>query len=180
MRILLQEKQTKDEAAQVFEDYSKIRGYDIKEDFMQFAYYNSNFKHFAVNVAKLLPKECDLKIEQSGMAISITYKGQGVGQAYRSINDREVYCFNIEEPVVRFGMKNGSLNTEGAAKRFIDCLQPNITKAEIKAQEREAYEMKRNANADRIKQVQPDAKDLQRAKDAWGKVKDLNELKKIL
>ena len=38
--------------------------------------------------------------------------------------------------------------------------------------------MKRNANADRIKQVQPDAKDLQRAKDAWGKVKDLNELRK--
>ena len=180
MRILLQEELTKDEAAQVFEDYSKIRGYDIKEDLMQFAYYgpNSNFKRFAVNVAKLLPKECDLKIGQGGMAISITYKGQEVGQAYRSVNDREVHCFNIEKPVIRFGMKNGSLNTEGAAKRFIDCLQPNIAKAEIKAQEREAYEMKRNANADRIKQVQPDAKDLQRAKDAWGKVKDLNELRK--
>lgn len=27
MRIFLQEEQTKDEAAQVFEDYSKIRGY---------------------------------------------------------------------------------------------------------------------------------------------------------
>lgn len=38
--------------------------------------------------------------------------------------------------------------------------------------------MKRNANADRIKQVQPDTKDLQRAKDAWGKIKDLNELRK--
>lgn len=180
MRIFLQEEQTKDKAAQVFEDYSKIRGYDIKEDLMQFAYYgpNSNFKRFAVNVAKLLPKECDLKIEQGGMAISITYKGQEVGQAYRSVNDREVHCFNIEKPVIRFGMKNGSLNTEGAAKRFIDCLQPNITKAEIKAQEREAYEMKRSTNADRIKQVRPDAKDLQRAKDAWGKVKDLNELRK--
>ena len=139
MRIFLQEEQTKDEAAQVFEDYSKIRGYDIKEDLMQFAYYgpNSNFKRFAVNVAKLLPKECDLKIGQGGMAISITYKGQEVGQAYRSVNDREVHCFNIEKPVIRFGMKNGSLNTEGAAKRFIDCLQPNIAKAEIKAQERE-------------------------------------------
>ena len=57
-------------------------------------------------------------------------------------------------------------------------IEPNIAKAEIKAQERETYEMKRNANADRIKQVQPDAKDLQRAKDAWGKVKDLNELRK--
>ena len=32
MRILLQEEQLKDEAAQVFEDYSKIRGYDIKEE----------------------------------------------------------------------------------------------------------------------------------------------------
>lgn len=95
-----------------------------------------------------------------------------------AVNDREVHCFNIEKSVIRFGMKNGSLNTEGAAKRFIDCLQPNIAKAEIKAQEREAYEMKRNANADRIKQVQPDTKDLQRAKDAWGKVKDLNELRK--
>lgn len=107
MRIFLQEEQTKDEAAQVFEDYSKIRGYDIKEDLMQFAYYgpNSNFKRFAVNVAKLLPKECDLKIGQGGMAISITYKGQGVGQAYRSVNDREVHCFNIEKPVIRFGMK---------------------------------------------------------------------------
>ena len=180
MRIFLQEEQTKDEAAQVFEDYSKIRDYDIKEDLMQFAYYgpNSNFKRFAINVAKLLPKECDLKIEQGGMAISITYKGQEVGLAYRSINDREVFCFNIEKPVIRFGMKNGSLNTEGTAKRFIDCLQPNIAKAEIKAQEREAYKMKRNANADRIKQVQPDTKDLQRAKDAWGKVKDLNELRK--
>lgn len=29
MRIFLQEEQTKDEAAQVFEDYSKIRGYDM-------------------------------------------------------------------------------------------------------------------------------------------------------
>lgn len=38
--------------------------------------------------------------------------------------------------------------------------------------------MKRNTNADRIKQAQPDTKDLQRAKDAWGKVKDLNELRK--
>ena len=34
MRIFLQEEQTKDKAAQVFEDYSKIRGYDIKEDLM--------------------------------------------------------------------------------------------------------------------------------------------------
>lgn len=41
MRIFLQEEQTKDEAAQVFEDYSKIRGYDIQEDLMQFAYYGS-------------------------------------------------------------------------------------------------------------------------------------------
>lgn len=48
MRIFLHEEQTKDEAAQVFEDYSRIRGYDIKEDLMQFAYYgpNSNFKRF--------------------------------------------------------------------------------------------------------------------------------------
>lgn len=50
------------------------------------------------------------------MAISITYKGQGVGQAYRSVNDREVHCLNIEKPVIRFGMKNGSLNIEGTAK----------------------------------------------------------------
>lgn len=34
MRILLQEEQLKDEVAQVFEDYSKLRGYDIKEDLM--------------------------------------------------------------------------------------------------------------------------------------------------
>ena len=41
MRILLQEERFKDEAVQVFEDYSRIRGYDIKEDLMQFAYYGS-------------------------------------------------------------------------------------------------------------------------------------------
>ncbi len=168
---ILQEGWVEDKAAKTFEEYSKIRGYDAKEDLMQFAYYgsNSNFKHFAINVAKLLPKDCDLRIGESGMAISVTYKGYGVGKAYRSVNDREVHCFNIEKPVIRFGIKNGSLNTEGAAKRFIDYLQPNITKAEIKAQEHEAREIKRNANADRIKQVRPDDKDLQRAKDAWNK-----------
>lgn len=177
---ILQEGWTEDQAAQTFSEYSKIRGYDAKEDLMQFAYYgsNSNFKRFAVNVAKLLPKECDLKIGTGGMAITVTYKGYGVGEAYRSVNDREVHCFNIEKPVIRFGIKNGSLNTEGAAKRFVDYLQPNITKAEIKAQEHEAREIKRNANADRIKQVRPDAKDLQRARDAWGKLKGLGELRK--
>lgn len=177
---ILQEGWTEDQAAKTFEDYSKIRGYDAKEDLMQFAYYgsNSNFKHFAVNVAKLLPKECDLKIGQGGMAISVTYKGYGVGEAYRSVNDKEVHCFNIAKPVIRFGMKDGFLNTDGAAKRFINYLQPNIAKAEIKAQEYEAREIKRNANADRIKQVRPDAKDLQRARDAWGKLKGLGELRK--
>ena len=35
MRILLQEEHLKDEAAQVFEDYSEIRGYDIKEELKQ-------------------------------------------------------------------------------------------------------------------------------------------------
>lgn len=177
---ILQEGWAEDQAAKTFEEYSKIRGYDAKEDLMQFACYgsDSNFKRFAVNVAKLLPKECDLKIGQAGMAIIVTYKGDRVGEAFRSINDREVHCFDIAKPVIRFGMKDGFLNTESAAKRFINYLQPNIAKAEIIAQEHEAREIKRNANADRIKQVKPDAKDLQRARDAWGKLKGLGELRK--